>query len=285
MYQFNHYYRSLVDSDEFYEKKATCRKLNLERDLEFIYDIINTNIPEYKIIFNYRGEESVLNEAGEVILATIYLISTNILNKNESFNEFKIEIFSDRARNYYISFRYGKFGNMYLFGSSFKCFGRAGMKKYFEHILEWRQLFGTCLWKNPKWFCDEDVKLLQLLNSDCSIKLYNYVQNGIINGQYDYFRFGHDFHFIPMIGMRKEGIGEFKIISSKSGYGISGDKDKFTGKFYAFLTTDDFLETEKTIAFCCEGAMGLTDLLHEYPYCDNIGETYRRTEFNTSYSE
>jgi len=285
MYQFNHYYRYLINNDEFTEKKATCRKYNIDRDLEFIRKMIHTNLPEYRIFINHKGEKGVLNEDGEVIIGNIYLESTDIFNRNENLSELKIEIFSDRDRTYYIAINKGKFNNMYLFGTYYKCLGREGMNKLFEHFLEWGQIMGIVPWRIPKWFNYRDVRFLQQLNSDCSIKLYKYVPNCVINGQYEYFQFGNDFHFIPMIGIKKDEVDEFKVISTFIRHPIPGNEHYRLGFFHAFITTEEFTVNEKTQVFCCDGAIGLTDLLHEYPNCDSIGGTYWRTEFYPSHTQ
>ena len=271
MYHFNHYYKKLDTNSEFSIKKSLCEKVNIFDDIMSICNAIDMTIPEFDITIQYGESESLYRENEDIKQAKIIIDIKGLPS-------FCIDFFADSDRTYYVALRKIKFTHLFMAATYFKCHGSTGLKKLIEHYLGWGELFVSLFWKRPLDFRYEDIEQIKIFNPQYTIKQYHRMMHNLVCDEFSFFEFNNanSFHCVPMIGMSKGRKNEFIVISTNMKNYIKGSYD-FTENvfFYVFKTIHEGTYKEKTSVFCCNGVVGLTDFLNEYPKCENIGDTYR----------
>ena len=270
MYHFDKYYKRLESTKEFSEKKMTCKKVNILDNILSICNTIDMALPEFDITIQYGESESLLRENDDIK-------EVKIIIDTKDYPSFCIDFFADNDRIYYVALRKIKWCNMFLAATYFKCQGAAGLKKLIEHYLDWGELFANLYWDRPSGFNYEDVEQIKIFNPQYTIKQYHRLRHNLDCDEYSFFEFNKEQSFccVQMIGMSKGWKNEFMVISTSNEiYNKNSKENTLKGYFYVFKTNHVGTYKEKTTAICCNGVIGLTDYLNEYPKCENIGLSY-----------
>jgi len=269
MYQFSHLYKIIKCQDDHDIKKNTCQKIGIIDTVDMIRKLITGKVPDIVLKVKYATEDGIESEEPTEIAIFILKFKGR---------KFRFKVFSDTHQTFYVSIREGA---LFLLSSNYECYGKKGLIVFFEHYFEWGELFGTRHFSHPLNVRYIDIELLQIMNPDYSIKIYKSQRHKIVDGQFEIFQFGDESKYLPspMIGMFKEGVGEFTVVSVFKYVPSAIINYQHLGFFYVFKSDDERPENKNPVAFCCRGVIGVTDVLKQYPNCALKTDFYRRTRW------